>query len=252
MKRDNTTTRRFLADAGITSGMYALEIGCGNGEVTQLLAELTGPSGRVVAIDHNEDALKAAKDHIHQSGIEHVQFVHADITGDLSALEQFPKASFDVLAGRRVLMYLQQPADVIRRLAEWLRKEGIAVFEEADSTMIPGRVSPLAAHDQATDWLKKMLIAEGANPSMGFGLPATLVQAGFRFGKVRAEAVIQGQGTQYPLSALLLLIKPRVIAAGIASETEIDCLVSRLEEESADPTRVFISDMTFCAWGYKP
>jgi hypothetical protein len=184
--------------------------------------------------------------------IEHVQFTSADIAEDASSLADLARESFDVLAGRRVLMYLQEPAEVLRRLSEWLRSGGLVVFEETDTTMVPARRSPMPAHDQATEWLRKMLLAEGANVAMGFDLPSTFVEAGLEFEKIRAEAVIQGQGTQYPLPALLQLLQSRVIAAGIATQPEVDGLVTRLGDESRDPTRVYVSEMSFCAWGRKP
>lgn len=252
MKRDNTMTRRYLADAGVTHGMRVIEIGCGGGEITQVLAELVGSSGTVVAIDRNQEALAIARDRMKEQGIKHVQLVSADAAGDLSSLESLPYESFDVLAGRRVLMYLRDPAEVLRRLARWLRSGGLAVFEETDSTMVPARTSPMAAHDQATEWLRRMLVAEGANTTMGFDLPATLVQAGLRFGRIRAEAVMQGQGTQYPLSALLKLVQSRVISAGIATQAAVDSLAARLDAESRDPTCVYVSEMSFCAWAHKP
>jgi predicted methyltransferase len=42
-------TERFLRDAGVASGMRVLDIGCGMGDVTMLVAELVGPAGRVVS-----------------------------------------------------------------------------------------------------------------------------------------------------------------------------------------------------------
>jgi len=251
MKRDNTMTRRYFADAGVAHGMRVIEIGCGGGEITQVLAELVGSSGAVVAIDRNQDALAIARDRMKEQKIEHVQLVSADAAGDLTSLRSLEHESFDVLAGRRVLMYLQDPAEVLRRLARWLRSGGLVVFEETESTMVPARTSPMAAHDQAVEWLRRMLVAEGANTSMGFSLPATLVKAGLRFERIRAEAVIQGQGTQFPLSALLKLVQPRVISAGIATQAEIDSLAARLDAESRDPTCVYVSEMSFCAWAHK-
>lgn len=245
MKRDNSTTQRFLAEAGITTGMRVLEVGCGGGEVTGILAELVGPSGAVVALDRNEAALPSPP-------AGNVQFLAADITGDLKSLEQFPKGSFQALAGRRVLMYLPEPARVLRRLSEWLEGGGLVVFEEADSTLVPGRLSPLAAHDQATEWCKRMLLAEGANPSMGLHLPATLAEAGLDFARIRGEAVIQGQGSQYPLADLLGMMKARIVTAGIATSAEVDSLVERVRDEASDPTRVFVSDISFCAWAHTP
>jgi cyclopropane fatty-acyl-phospholipid synthase-like methyltransferase len=37
-------TEHFLRGAGITSGMRVLDIGCGMGDVTILVAELVGPA----------------------------------------------------------------------------------------------------------------------------------------------------------------------------------------------------------------
>ena len=50
-------TRRLIQDCGIRSGMSVLEIGCGVGDVSMLLAESVGPSGVVLAIDRERRAI---------------------------------------------------------------------------------------------------------------------------------------------------------------------------------------------------
>ncbi|MGC4115188.1 MAG: methyltransferase domain-containing protein [Myxococcales bacterium] len=245
-------TKRFLAEAGISRGMRAIEIGCGGGEVTQLLAELVGPSGAVVAVDCNLEFLAIARKRMEEHQLNNVQFVPADVAGDLSELGSLRRESYDALAGRRVLMYLPDPAEVLRRLSAWLRRDALVVFEETDSTVIPARLEPRPGHDRALGWLRQMLVAERANTSMGFCLPATLDRAGLRFERVRAEAVIEGQGSQYPLAQLLRLMQARVVAAGIATESELTSLAAQLDEESRAPTSVYVSAMSFCAWARKP
>ena len=252
MKRDNSMTRRFLEDAGIAPGMRVLEIGCGGGEVTQILAERVGPAGKIVAIDSNQKALEVARSQMEDQGIEHVELLPADVTEDLQSLESFPDESFDGLVGRRVLMYLPDPSDVLRRLSRWLRHGGLAAFEETDSTMVPARTSPMAAHDQAMDWLNQMLVAENANTAMGFGLPSTLAAAGLKFEHIRAEAVILGQGTQYPMADMMRLLQSRIVSAGIATQAGVEALSTQLEIESSASTQVYVSAMNFCAWAHKP
>ncbi|MEM8963776.1 MAG: methyltransferase domain-containing protein [Acidobacteriota bacterium] len=252
MKRDNSMTRRYFADAGVTHGMRVIELGCGGGEVTQILAELVGPSGLVVAVDCDPKAMTMTRDRMHDNGIDHVRIMSMDLVGDLSDLDDLRAEPFDVLAGRRVLMYLPDPVEVLRRCTRSLRGGALVVFEELDLTMAPGRVTTMTAHDQASEWLRRMLDAEGADAAMGFRLPSTLVQAGLRFERIRAEAVIQGQGTQFPLAELLKLVQARVIATGIATQDEVDSLAVRLDEESRDPTSIYVSEMSFCAWAYKP
>lgn len=252
MKRDNSITRRFLTGAGIGPGMRVLEIGCGNGEMTQLIAELVGSTGSIFAVDRDETALANARERLSSVGFDSVHFASLDLSGELGEIVDHPTDSFDALAGRRVLMYLDDPGMVVGRLSGWLRSGGLAVFEETDSTMVPARTAAMPAHDVALDWLKGMLLSEGANPAMGFDLPATLAQAGLNFEKVRAEAVIQGQGTQFPLSDLLKRLQDRIVESGVASQSEVECLCDHIETECSDPTRVYVSEMSFCAWARKP
>jgi ubiquinone/menaquinone biosynthesis C-methylase UbiE len=54
-------TERFLRDAGIVSGMRVLDIGCGMGDVTMLVAQLVGPTGRVVSIDLHQASIETAQ-----------------------------------------------------------------------------------------------------------------------------------------------------------------------------------------------
>jgi SAM-dependent methyltransferase len=251
MKRDNTMTRRYLADAGISQGMRVLEIGCGDGEVTQILAELVGPTGAVVAIDLNERVIAGAQGRMSKNDIAHVRFLVADLAEDMTNLHRLLPESFDVLAGRRVLMYLRDPARILRRLSALIKTGGLVVFEEADLTMMPARKTPLVAHDSAVELLRKTLLREGVNTAMGLDLPNTLMRAQLHFESIRAEAVIEGQGTQYPLSTLLELMGPRLIAGGGITKQEIDALAKRVEEEGCDPTRTYISSMSFCGWGHK-
>jgi hypothetical protein len=97
-----------------------------------------------------------------------------------------------------------------------------------------------------------MLVAEGADTAMGFHLPATLEAAGFRFDRVRAEAVIEGQGKQFSPATLVNLMRPRLVSNGIADEVTIDALLQRIEAERASPTDVYVGAMSFCAWASKP
>jgi|GEM_PF-702445 len=251
LKRDNSMTQRFLKDAGIQEGMRVLELGCGGGEVTQVIAELVGASGNVVALDRNLEAMKVAEDRLREQGIKHVQFIPLDFTEGLSSLSHLPYESFDALAGRRVLMYLPTPIETLRRLSRWIKSGGLVVFEEIDSTMVPGRTSAMPAHDRAMDLLRKMIEAEGANTSMGFDLPSTLIQAGLKFERVSAEVVFEGQGTQYSLSQLLNLLQSRIISAGIATETELTSIISELDNTPYNPKVVYASAINFCAWAYK-
>ena len=118
-------TRQFLIAAGITRGMKVLDLGSGAGDVAMLLADLVGPQGRVVGIDVNGDILDTARPRVGAAGWTNVEFV----IGDLEHLDV--PTDFDAVVGRWILMYLAEPADLLRRVQAHVRPGGIIAFHES-------------------------------------------------------------------------------------------------------------------------
>ena len=246
---ENSMTERLLVDAGITSGMRVLDIGCGRGEVSLLLAKLVGEGGQVLGIDQDAQTLITARERVRDQNLSNITFLQNNLSGPLPNLDPF-----DAAVGRRVLMYLPNPVDAIRYITAAVRTGGILVFQEIDSTMVPSRLIPLPLHDQIIDWIWKTVEREGADIHMGFNLPSILEQAGLTVEHVRAEAVIQGQNTHYPLAFVVRAMLPRILKHGVASEKDIDIgtLEQRLTAERTAANSVYVSDMAFGAWARKP
>ncbi len=246
MKRSNSTTERLFRSAGISEGMAVLELGSGPGEVSELLSEIVGSDGSVLAVDRSKDMISSAQKRLEKIGTGNVHFLQADLNDAPEYLENVDISSFDAVVGRRVLMYLPCPDRVLAGLLPWLREGGLVVFEEYDSTICPGLVAAMPAHERGASLLGKMLIEEGVDQSMGFHLPAAFSKAGLKFEAIWAEAVIEGQGDQYTLGELLELLKPRLESSNVATTPEIDELITQIEIER-QPENVFVSGMRFCA-----
>ena len=117
-------TRRLIRECGITRGMRVLEIGCGAGDVSLLLAEAVGETGRVVGFDREARAVGTARARAAAAGYRNVEFV---VTAD-DALPELPL--FDAAFGRYVLVHQPNPVAMVRRVAAAVRPGGIVAFHE--------------------------------------------------------------------------------------------------------------------------
>jgi len=68
-------TVRFLRDAGISSGMRVLDIGCGMGDVTMIAAQLVGSAGQVTSVDLDQASIETAQRRAAAFGFENTSFV---------------------------------------------------------------------------------------------------------------------------------------------------------------------------------
>lgn len=114
-------TRTSFQKASIGEGMRVLDVGCGVGEVSRIVAELVGPKGNVVGIDVDPGALEFARNNVPAANVE----FRCSTIDELSA-----PASFDAVVGRFILMHLQDPAAALRKLSSHVCPGGIVCFVE--------------------------------------------------------------------------------------------------------------------------
>lgn len=97
-----------------------LDVGCGGG----LLAEaMAGRGARVTGIDLSEGAIKVAKLHLKESGL---QVNYRMVSAEMLA-EEMPK-SFDAITCMEMLEHVPDPAAIIDACARLLRPGGHVVF----------------------------------------------------------------------------------------------------------------------------
>jgi ubiquinone/menaquinone biosynthesis C-methylase UbiE len=241
--------KRLLLDAGIRCSMRVLDIGCGTGDVSILLAGLVGDMGEVVGIDQDANSLSIAQNRVNQLKITNLSFVQGNLNDQLQEI-----GMFDAVVGRRVLMYLPEPVESIHKISAVLKPGGVVVLQEHDSTMGPGRLTPMPLHEQVLNWIRQTIECEGADIHMGFHLPFVLTQAGLVVEHVRAEAIVHTPETNYPFANIVRSMLPRIVRYQVASEDEIDIdtLEKRLIEERRNANSVYISEMVFGIWARKP
>lgn len=242
-------TRQLLQLAGIDSGMRVLDVGCGSGDVTFLVADLVGSKGEVIGADRAASAVEWASARAQSRGISNVSFLEGD-----PAEMQFDQP-FDAVVGRLVLMYCPDPVHAVRKLIRHLRGGGLVVFQEFDSENCRS-LPPAPTYDRAVTWIKKSLAASGARLQLGLELFGVFLDAGLPEPSLRMDALIGGgqDCVAYQLIAdvvatLLPEIEKRRIAT--AAEVGISTLAHRMRDEVVNRNGVVLSPGLIGAWSRK-
>jgi trans-aconitate 2-methyltransferase len=110
--------QRWLKKFGLVPGMDVLEIGCGVGTQTELIAKTLKGSGSLVAIDLSPRSIDLARQRL--VGQSHVQLLAADV------LELELDRRFDVIVMPDVIEHipLEEHIKLFAKVREWLRDTG--------------------------------------------------------------------------------------------------------------------------------
>jgi SAM-dependent methyltransferase len=240
-------TRRYFIEAGIGQGMRVLDVGSGAGDVAFLVAELVGPSGEVVGTDRVATALESARQRADDRGMLNVTFADGD------PAEMDFAVPFDAVVGRYVLMYQQDPAATLRKLASRVRPGGIVVFHEPYRDGVRS-FPPVAAYDQGWELVDETFRRSGADPLMGIKLHATFVAAGLAPPTMRMEAVLAGGATSsdhvhFEMDVVATL-SSEMERLGVASPDDVsaETLPDRVLREATTNESVIVGRSEVGAW----
>ena len=242
-------TDEVLRRAGIEPGMRVLDVGCGAGDVSFLAARLVGPTGAVIGVDRSAEAVAVAERRARGAGLGNVSFV----VGDLSELTLTDPV--DALVGRLVLMYLGDPAGVLRRLLEHVRPGGVVAFQEMDMGAITcePECSLLVT---ATDRIVQAFARGGVDHRAGLKLARI-----FRGAGLPAPWTLQGarveSGPDSPVydyvAQITRTLLPVMERTGVATsaEVDVDTLAARLREELVAADATVVPPPLIGAWARK-
>lgn len=86
-------TEKLLAQIDFHSGMHCIDLGCGTGHATQIIAKKVLPTGSVIGCDFSGEMLRVAKRHI-ELELPFIHFVHKDM---LEFLEEYEGNAADFI-----------------------------------------------------------------------------------------------------------------------------------------------------------
>jgi len=238
-------TERFFREAGIGSGQRVLDLGSGVGDVAMLLARLVGPSGEVVAIERDRNAIAKASARVAEAGFRNVSFNESNVN---EILDEKP---FDAAVGRFILMYLPDPIATLRSISQVVRLGGILVFQEPCWVPVLAHLVSLPLWFATASLIDKTMRAASANHDMGTDLYQTFVKAGLPEPTMRMELPLGREPylAQWYYDTLCSL-RPQIEQMDIPIESlgSLDTLVQRLQAEVEESKTVACWFASVGAW----
>ena len=121
--------RRCVENLPLFPGMDVVDLGCGPGLWTNLLAEQIAPHGSVLGIDLDANLIKYAREHADEVTGLHPQFEVRDFN-DLDAYEQ----RFDVAFSSNCFVYYEAAEPLVRKFSRVVKPGGIMILRHFDNS----------------------------------------------------------------------------------------------------------------------
>jgi SAM-dependent methyltransferase len=232
-------TFRHLAAVGVSAGWACWEVGAGGVSVPAWLAEKVGPSGRVVASDIDTAWMPDGAA---------FEVLRHDV-----GVEQPPAGGFDLVHARLLLTHVPQRIEALASMVRALRPGGWLLIEDADPALQPlicpdesGPAQQLA--NRLRQGFRTLMASRGAELAFGRTLPRLLREAGLDAVQADAFFPITSPACTALEIATVQQIRDRLLAAGLATEAEIEQHLTNVASSRLDlATAPLIS-----AWGRKP
>jgi ubiquinone/menaquinone biosynthesis C-methylase UbiE len=223
-------TASLLDRAGLAAGARCLDVGCGPGETMRLMAERVGPDGAVVGMDVDAELGGSAIRMLHAAGHRQCSFVSGDVFS-----EEPPPGGYDLVFARLLLIHVDDPVTVLRRMWEWTAPGGHLVVQDYDMRTVGVHPElPVVA-----EWRRVFLgtfAAAGRDIRIGHRLPALLAEAGIGdpdgsevSGRMEPFARAAGM-----LAATYRSVAPAAVSLGLVTESQQDEWLAEIDQAMRD------------------
>jgi len=240
--------RWLLDQLHIRKGARALDLACGPQGVLEMLSERVGPEGSVVGLEKSDNFFASARKFVADRKLANVEIVQGD-----ARATGLPRASFDVVFSRLILVNVPEPEGIIREMVALVRPGGVVASHEGD--YLPHLCDPPSpAWDRLFQILQDYSRAQGVDLFVGRKTQRMLRDAGMV--DVHVNPVIHvyphGHNRRTILLDFVQNIRAGAVAEGLVGEAELNGLMDELRRHLDDPRTLVVSHLFFQVWGRKP
>ncbi len=242
-------TERLFREAGIGPGQRVLDLGSGVGDVSMLLARIVGPSGEVVGIERDGYSIARANARVADAGLANISFTQADVNEIVS------DQPFDAAAGRFILMFLPEPASVLRSLTQLVRPGGIFVFQEPTWVPLLAFAARFPLWSKLLHVIHEAFLRSSVNPEMGIALYRMFQEVGLPTPAMHIETPLGSDANFTSLICdLLSSVRPLIQQHNVSLEAlgNLDTLSDRIQAEVAASNTVVSFVPMVGVWARKP
>jgi SAM-dependent methyltransferase len=231
-------TRRLLDSLSIKPESRCLDLACGIGQTTRLIAGYLGPEGECVGVDQDPALIEVAR-----AGPPAAARLAFE-TADASSLP-FEASTFELVFTRYLLIHVAEPLAVLREMRRVVRPGGIVAAQEPDNAY--QRTEP---ESWAFPLLIQVFESLFAHACIGRRLVSLFREAGLKPLGATAELPIEFEGSRgkrlFRLTAEAM--GPAILRKGLMSEGELDQFCNELRRLEEDPTVVCLGHPLISVW----
>ena len=243
----NPLTERLFKAAGIRTGSRILDLGSGAGDVALLLADIVGPTGEIVGVERHADSIARARERVQRAQLTNVTFHQGDVA-DVRDPEQF-----DAAVGRWILMFVPDPAEVVRAASRLVRPGGTIAFHEVSWELCLSKHAELPLCGAVVRLITSTFVKTGANVEMGFALPSVFQAAWLPRPSLHMETIVGCEAEFCGWTASVLSsLRPHIDDASLAEIGDLATLPARMLAEMTRADAVIAWPSMIGAWTNKP
>ncbi|MBX2870690.1 MAG: methyltransferase domain-containing protein [Saprospiraceae bacterium] len=220
-----------------------LDLGCGLGETTRLLAKFFSPS-EIVGFDQDVNLLAYARSRVRE---DQTNFTYTE--GNAEQLP-FEDQSFDLVFCRFLLLHVPNPQAVLKEMARVCKSGGIVLTQEQDTMKSSGLYPSNWAYDMVTEGYQKSF----SHPQVGRQLPHLFRGAGLPTPTIRSNTFLlpNPKVGKRIVNLTGQAMVAELLKHGILERAKVEEFYTELQKVEDSEEYTLLSDPVVTCWVRKP